>query len=66
MNVTPAGIGFVVLLGTMLGLMVNYRFDLSIVDFYFVIGAIHGCMASLVSWAAFSAYEFFFATRARR
>jgi hypothetical protein len=64
--VTPAGIGLVVLLGTFIGLMVNYRFNLSYVDFYFVIGAVHGVMASLISWAAVSAYDFFFASRAGR
>jgi hypothetical protein len=61
-SVTPGGIGFVVLLGTVLGFLINYNFNLSYVDFYLVIGAVHGIMAMLFSWVASSVYQFFFTT----
>lgn len=60
MKVTPAGIGLVVLLGTMVGLMINFNTNPSNYDFYFVVGAIHGFMAMLFAWVVSYAYGFFF------
>jgi len=58
-SITPAGIGFVVLLGTILGFMVNYPLDRFLG--MFVVGAVFGVMAMAASWAAFSVYDYFFA-----
>jgi hypothetical protein len=64
--VTPGGIGLVVLLGTMLGFLINYDFNLSYMGFYFVIGAVHGLVAMMFCWAATSAYQFFSSVPPRR
>jgi hypothetical protein len=61
MSITPLGIGFVVLVGTIIGLLVNH--PLSTIHGCLVIGAIHGVVAAAASWAAFSVYDYFFAGR---
>jgi hypothetical protein len=58
-NLRPSCVGFVVLLGTIFGLMLNYGLHVSYAGFYLVVGAVHGCMASLACWAAISVYDFF-------
>jgi len=59
-KITPAGIGFVVLVGTVLGFLINFNFNLEYSGFYYLVGAIHGSMAMLFAWVASYAYGFFF------
>jgi hypothetical protein len=59
-SVTPLGIGLIVLLGTVIGLQVNY--PLNTIHGCLIIGLINGITAMAMAWAAFSAYDFFLAS----
>ncbi len=63
-SVNPLGIGFVVLVGTMVGTYINYPAAQPIG--LVVVGLVHGGMAALASWVAFSAFRLFADQRRER
>lgn len=56
-SVNPLGIGLIVLVGTILGFMINYPIE-QIIGFT-VVGVVHGLVAGVAAWVIRYTYGYF-------